>query len=182
MIKYIPGDTVQRHALYQTDPDDYYTIIEECFYRWSEMDFNLPDKKGEISAYLKSFFRCADEFFTASLLLIDDQLPEAAAKAYAYSVMYGRDELQGRITSTYLSLEKQKVGRKKNEIDHFRIQSVIKLLLDGEPLSDAYSIAAEEYHVSTDTIRRQFERWKKDIKKYKNTYSKYREKLPQIFP
>lgn len=108
-------------------------------------------------------FRGTFEIILAALLLEDDLLPASARVAFAKRMLSTINEAESnqlRLESLYI--HPPKPGRKKSDTEFVvRFHEIRKLTYEGISLTEAYKAVAEKYFKSPDTIRREYERFRK---------------------
>ena len=135
----------------------------ETLDEWLPLAENLVEKwatqsRDEIK------FETTFEITIASLLLIDDLLPPSARQAFAMLTLDVINEAKSKnIVLATLQFAPPTQGRKKGRTTgNNRLRDVRDLIDSGMNVTQAYELVANKYHKSPSTIRRDFERWKKN--------------------
>jgi len=127
-------------------------------------DLKFNDDEANTPEHIKLFFEDDYEFEIAGLLLIDGLLPVQAREAYVQCVFNAQVCLSDKkVVCEELFVQPNKRGRKsiKDEMNQ-RIKSVQKAINSGASITESYQLVATKYNKSVDTIRRSFERYKKN--------------------
>ncbi len=113
----------------------------------------------------KPFFSDQHEIRIASFLLHDDLLPDAARKAFSFLMMetlYEATECKLKFNTLFIKPPPR--GRVGDSLTrHVRYSEVGALRVAGETLEKASELVAEKHNVSPTTIRREYNRLKKEF-------------------
>ena len=137
--------------------DDWLPYAEDLVRKWSKQESREVE------------FRSTFEIILASYLLKDDLLPAPARVAFA-EVMFGiiDEASSAKLKIKCLHIKPPKPGRKKNRAETSnRFREVKDLVQDGTAVSQAYKVVAEKHFKSPETIRRDCERFVKNMSKSK---------------
>ncbi len=114
-------------------------------------------------------FEITWQIIIASLLLMDDLLPASARGAYAKVMLEIINEADtNKLRVNCLHIHPPKPGRKEDRAKTLiRFHEVNTLIQDGKSATEAYKVVAEKHFKSPDTIRREYERFIKKMRKRK---------------
>lgn len=137
--------------------DDWLPYAEDLIEKWSGQD------KSEV------YFNGTFEIVLASLLLMDGLLPASARHAFARLTLDVIDEAEDkRCFLSSLGMRPPRPGRQEDlRAKGYRIHKVRELIKAGHKSTDAYDLVAKEVHKSPDTVRRDYERAMKKVKRNK---------------
>jgi hypothetical protein len=162
MNKYHKDTMIFQFALMNDEIEDWLAFTDGLIEKWESMTFD--SSKLSDDNYLYSFFKNSFEFRLATLLMMDGLLPESARIAYGTSIVEAQYDLKNKkIVCPNIFVNGDKRGRKSSHRNKIkRIKDVRFKIEQGVSLKQTYQEVANKYHKSTDTIRRDYERWYKD--------------------
>lgn len=137
--------------------DDWLTYAEDLVRKWSTQNSDDVEFPGTF------------EIILAAFLLEDDLLPASARVAFAKVMLETINEAtSNKLSIKSLHIQPPKPGRKKNPKEtRFRFHEVKTLIQEGTSATEAYKVVAKKHFKSPDTIRRDFERIAKRLRKQK---------------
>lgn len=145
-------------------------------YAGDELDDWLPHAEWlvETWAALNSDevkFENTFDIILAAFLLEDDLLPASARTAFAKVMLETIDEaISNKLSIKSMHIHPPKPGRKENRTATFiKCSEVRDLIQEGKTATEAYKVVAEKHFKSPDTIRRDYERIVKKMRKRKDT-------------
>lgn len=150
--------------------------IWKCAYAGDELDGWLPYAEDLVRKWAT---QNSDEvkfpgtfgIILAALLLEDDLLPASARAAFAKLIIETINEaIVSKLRIERLHIAPPKPGRKDDRMAHYyRFQEVKCLIQEGMSPTDAYKVVAQKHFKAPDTIRRDYERFVKKVRKRKET-------------
>ena len=153
-----------KHAIWKfayagDELDDWLPYAEDLVRKWSSQNCD------EVA------FQTTFEIILAAFLLEDDLLPASARTAFAKVMLETIDEAgRNKLHLKCLHIHPPKPGRTENRTETFiRFDEVATLIQEGKTATEAYKAVAEKHFVSPDTIRRDYERRLKKMRKRKET-------------
>lgn len=140
---------VWKYANYVGELDDLIPYIEDLIDKWSSQN------SSEVC------FTSYNEITIAMYLLKDGLLPYSARIALSNVMIDTINEaIRNKLRIKSLFIEPPKPGRKDDDTTFFiRRTEVYELIKEGKSSTEAYKIVAEKHFKSTDTIRRDYERF-----------------------
>ncbi len=148
----IPEGFLTAWARYKEKFHELY-VVDDYYDKWSEcLDYKDVDFKND------------EELFYAAAMLADDILPLHARKALGFTILEAMGEIQRkRYAVESLHLYPPKPGRKSDfHTTSYITMSVSNMIRSGMSATAAYREIAKELHKSESTIRRMYERAKKE--------------------
>jgi hypothetical protein len=154
---FYPNHLIWQYADYHEEINELLPEIEELVSDWAAIQYN----DGNVS----DFFKTEYEIRLASFLAYDNLLPIEARKAFSMLPLLCLQENESKsYISKALMMKGKRKGRKRGFKDGQRIRDVEKTISDNPNLTKTkvYEIVADKHCVSSVTIRRTFERYKKN--------------------
>lgn len=145
---FTPDHEIWKFANAGDELDDWLCYAEDLIEQWASQSEN------EIK------FKTTFEIILASLLLMDDLLPQAARKAFAGLTLETITEIKNKkVAIECLHITPPPPGRKEDLHAKGQILfGVRSLLKTGLSKTEAYEVVAAQHFKSPDTIRRMYER------------------------
>ena len=137
--------------------DDWLPYADDLVHKWASQSCD------EVK------FGTTFEIILAAFLLEDDLLPASAKAAFAKVMLEAINEAGiNKLSIKCLHIHPPKPGRKENRGEtYFRFHEVKTLIQEGKAATEAYRVVAEKHFKSPDTIRRDYERIVKKMRKRK---------------